>query len=64
MVDVRIGVSKVLGLETPEEYKFDAVGINNTDVTKDDSMATLVGKISGFGSSDAFLSDELNALYK
>ena len=64
MVDVRIGVSKVLGVETPEEYKFDAVGVSNADVTKDDSMATLAEKIPGFGSSDAFLSDELNALYK
>lgn len=64
MVDVRIGVSKVLGAETPEEYKFDAVGVSNVDVTKDDSMATLTDKIPGFGSSDAFLSDELNALYK
>lgn len=64
MVDVRIGVSKVLGVETPEEYKFDAVGVSNADVTKDDSMATLTDKIPGFGSSDAFLSDELNALYK
>ncbi len=64
MIDVRIGVSKVLGLETPEEYKFDAVGIYNTDVTKEDNMATLAEKIPGFGSSEEFLSEELNVLDK
>lgn len=64
MVDVRIAVSKVLGLETPETYQFEAVGIKAEDLQPGDTMATLKGRIPGFGESDAFLSDELKALYK
>ena len=64
MVDVRIAVSKVLGLETPETFQFPAVGIKNTDVEEGATMASLKGVIDGFGESDEFLSDELKALYK
>ncbi len=64
MVDVRIAVSKVLGLETPETYQFEAVGIKAEDLQPGDTMAALKGRIPGFGESDAFLSDELKALYK
>lgn len=64
MVDVRIAVSKVLGLDTPDTYQFPAVGLTNADVSEGDTMATLAGKIEGFGSSDAFDSDEIEALRK
>ena len=64
VVDTRIAVSKVLGLETPETYQFAAVGIFNTDVKEGDTMASLAGAIEGFGSSEEFKSDELEALRK
>ncbi len=62
VVDVRIAVSKVLGLETPEEYQFSAVGLTSDDVEAGDTMATLADKIEGFGSTDEFNSPELDAL--
>ena len=64
MVDVRIAVSKVLGLDTPEVYQFEAVAITAEDLQEGDTMSSLKGRIPGFGESDAFLSDELKALYK
>lgn len=64
MVDVRIAVSKVLGLETPETYQFAAVGIKGDDLEEGATMASLKGVIDGFGESDEFLSDELKALYQ
>ena len=64
VVDVRIAVQKVLGAETPEEYQFPAVGVFNTDVKVGDTMATLAETIDGFGSSEEFKSDELEALRK
>jgi len=64
VVDTRIAVSKVLGLETPDDYQFSAVGIFNTDVKEGDTMASLAGVIDGFGSSEEFSSEELEALRK
>lgn len=64
VVDTRIAVSKVLGLETPADYQFSAVGIFNTDVKEGDTMASLAGVIDGFGSSEEFSSEELEALRK
>lgn len=64
VVDVRIAVQKVLGAETPEEYQFPAVGVFNIDVKVGDTMATLAETIDGFGSSEEFKSDELEALRK
>ncbi len=64
MVDVRIAVSKILGLETPEVYQFAAVGIKGDDLEDGATMASLKGVIEGFGESDEFLSDELKALYQ
>lgn len=64
MVDVRIGVLKALGVETPEEVQFPAVGVFNTDVKEGDSMATLAGVMEGFGESDLYDTEELQELRK
>ncbi len=64
MVDVRIGVLKALGVDTPEEVQFPAVGVFNTDVKEGDSMATLAGTMEGFGESDLYDTEELQAMRK
>lgn len=61
-LDVRLAVMKVLGEETPEEVQFSATGVFKDDVAKGDSMASLGGKIEGFGSSDEFNTDGIQKL--
>lgn len=61
MVDVRLAVLKVLGVDTPETFALDAVNIYGTDVTDADSMATLGEKFDDFGWTEAFNTDEIKA---
>ncbi|MDO4479157.1 MAG: substrate-binding domain-containing protein [Lachnospiraceae bacterium] len=61
-VDVRLGVLKTLGVETPETYALDAVNIYGKDITADDSMTTLSEKFENFGWTEDFNTDEIKAL--
>lgn len=59
LVNVRAGVSKVLGLDTPEILNFPAVGIFAAQLNANDTMATLYNYFPDFGSSDLLLTPEL-----
>lgn len=59
MVDVRLGVLKTLGVETPEVYAFPAVNVYGADITDADSMATLGEKFDDFGWSEAYNTEEI-----
>lgn len=61
MVDVRLGVLKTLGVETPEVYAFPAVNVYGADITDADSMATLGEKFDDFGWSEAYNTEEIQA---
>lgn len=62
VADVRLGVLKTLGVETPETEQFAAVGVYNTDVEEGDTMATLGEKLEGFGSTDLYDTPEIQEL--
>ena len=61
MVDVRLGVLKTLGVETPEVYAFPAVNIYGADITDTDSMATLGEKFDDFGWTETYNTEEIQA---
>ncbi len=62
MVDVRLAVLKTLDVETPEVYAFDAVAVTPENLTADDSMQTLSNYFDDFGASDAYDTEEIQAL--
>ncbi|MCC8065611.1 MAG: substrate-binding domain-containing protein [Clostridiales bacterium] len=62
VVDVRLAVLESLGVETPQTVQFDAVGVYNTNVSEGDTMATLAETTEGFGSSDLYDTEEIQAL--
>ncbi len=62
VVDVRLGVLKTLGVETPATEQFAAVGVYNTDVEEGDTMESLSGKLEGFGSTDLYDTEEIQQL--
>lgn len=62
LVDVRIAVLKVLGIETPPEEQFPAVGVFHDKVQQGDSMASLSTKLDGFGKTDMYNTEELQKL--
>ncbi len=64
MVDVRLGVLKTLGVDTPETYAFPAVNIYGADITADDSMATLSEKFDDFGWTETYNTEEIQARRK
>ena len=59
MVDVRLGVLKTLGVDTPETYAFPAVNIYGADITAEDSMATLSEKFDDFGWTETYNTEEI-----
>lgn len=62
VADVRLAVLKTLGVETPQTQQFEAVGVYNTDVEEGDTMATLAGKLEGFGSTELYNTQEIQKL--
>ena len=61
MVDVRLAVLKVLGVETPETYALEPVNIYGSQITDSDDMSNLDQKFDDFGSTEAFNTDEIKA---
>ena len=61
MVDVRLAVLKVLGVETPETYALEPVNIYGSQITDSDDMSNLDQKFDDFGSTEAFNTDEIEA---
>ena len=61
MVNVRIAVSKKLGLPTPATLQFPAVGVKGDILSRNDNMSTLSNYFSDFGSSDLMMTPELRA---
>lgn len=62
VVDVRLGVLKTLGVETPANEQFAAVGVYNTDVEEGASMETLSDTLEGFGATDLYDTEEIQKL--
>jgi len=62
VVSVRLAVSKMHGLETPQTLTFPAVGIRADQLTIEDTMATLYRHFPDFGSTDIMRTPELEAL--
>lgn len=62
VADVRLGVLKTLGVDTPASEQFAAVGVYNTDVQEGDTMASLSGKLEGFGATDMYDTEEIQKL--
>lgn len=61
VMDTRIAYNKVLGNETPAEFKFSAVGVKNSDVKDGETMDDLGAKVEGFSQSEDFLTDDIKA---
>ena len=62
LVDVRLAVLKTLGVDTPETYALDAVGVTGDQLEADDDMTTLNDNFKDFGDTDAFKTEEIEAL--
>lgn len=61
IVDVRLAVLKVLGVETPETFALDAVNIYGSGITDSDAMSNLSEKFDDFGQTEAFNTPEIQA---